>query len=693
MLTVLMATFNGAATLPKVLEGYRRLLPPPGGWRLVVADNGSTDATAQVLDAHAGPLPLRVVAQPRRGKNAALNAALDLALREPGGPDELFVLTDDDATPAPHWLLRLAQAAAAQPDVTMFGGAIVPDWAVEPPPWIERLVPLGLTFGITPPDQADGPVFPGLIWGANMALRRGLFEDGLRFDETIGPTAGAYAMGSETQLTRRLADAGHRAWFCAGARVAHHIRAHQLALPWILQRAYRFGRGKFRQDCPGVFPELFGVPRWMLGRWLREAAGLVGARLRSDADALFGRRWELAYLRGYFHEAWRAPPPARRVLITSYSGELGGMELRMAQEAQFLKAAGIDAVLGIRTFPGSADWAAQLRARRVPVAEFAPPPVFEQWRWRRLNRWRAQLWSARALRRQRPDLVHVAFCWNAYGATALWLAHRCALPAVVSVHNTFPPGDVSAWHRPLLRDAFRTVRGVYGATEPALRHFLALYRDYLPDGVRLAVIPNCVDTARFRPSPTLRDATRQSLGLPAEALVLGSVARLSPQKRPEALVRLLHALRPRFPELYLVLAGSGPLEAAMRHLVDRLGLTERVRFAGFRADVETLLPAFDVHLLLSQREGFGIATIEAMACGVPAVATDIPGNADVLRDSPGGLLVPLDDEPAVTAAVAALLVDPHRRARMGAAGRADVERRFSLPRVQAQVQAFYRDLV
>ncbi|WP_229416194.1 glycosyltransferase family 2 protein [Pseudoduganella armeniaca] len=186
---MLMATFNGAATLPKVLEGYRHLLPPPGGWRLVVADNGSTDATAQVLAAHVGRLPLLTVLEPRRGKNAALNTALALALREPGAPAHLFVFTDDDATPEPAWLLRLAEAAAAQPDCTMFGGAIVPDWAAAPPSWIERLVPLGLTFGITPPQQADGPIFPGLIWGANMALRRGLFEAGLRFDETIGPTA------------------------------------------------------------------------------------------------------------------------------------------------------------------------------------------------------------------------------------------------------------------------------------------------------------------------------------------------------------------------------------------------------------------------------------------------------------------------------------------------------------------------
>jgi glycosyltransferase involved in cell wall biosynthesis len=127
------------------------------------------------------------------------------------------------------------------------------------------------------------------------------------------------------------------------------------------------------------------------------------------------------------------------------------------------------------------------------------------------------------------------------------------------------------------------------------------------------------------------------------------------QKRPEALVTLLYRLHAGFPNLYLLLAGSGPLERAVRHLAVALGVERYVIFAGFQERVEELIPALDLHLLLSQREGFGIATIEAMACGVPAVASNVPGNTDVLTGSEGGVLVPLEDEEAVARTVAALL--------------------------------------
>lgn len=694
MLTVLMATFNGAATLPKVLEAYCMLIPPPGGWRVVIADNGSDDCTRTLIAQYSTRLPLSYLFEPRRGKNVALNAAVAVALAgdDPAG---LFVFTDDDATPDPDWLLRLAEAAQDQADYDIFGGAIVADWGVPPPCWIERLVPLGLTFGVTSADMLEGPVFPGLVWGANMAIRRQLFDEGLRFDESIGPTAGAYAMGSETQLTRRLADAGHRAWFCPGARVAHYIRPHQLTADWVLQRAHRFGRGRYRQECPGRFRELLGVPRWMFSRSAAELLGLAGAWLRGNADSAFLRRWELAYLRGYIYEAWRGAKPVGRgrVLITSYSGEMGGMELRMEQEAHFLRATGYDPLLAIRPFPRSASWMKKLRERRLPATHFAPPPVLEQWDWRRVNKLKALLASTRTLRSFKADLVHVAFCWNTYGGTALWLAGRCGLPAVVSVHNTFPPCEFGRWHHPLLRQAFAAVRGIYGVTESALQRFLALYRPYLRHDVRLAVIPNCVDTARFRPSTDLRDAARRRWGLPLDALVIGSVARLSPQKRPEALVALLQALRAEFPTLYLLLAGTGPLEMAVRAQVAALGLERFVVFTGYQERVEELMPALDVHLLLSHREGFGIATIEAMACGIPVVATDVPGNADVLSGAAGGLLVPLDDDRAAAKAVATLLADPGRRAWMGEQGRAEAISRFSVERVKSMVQDFYAGLL
>lgn len=689
-----MATRNGAATLPQVLDAYCRLSAPPDGWRLLIVDNGSTDGSDAVIASYAGRLPLRCLREPVAGKNRALNRALEAALAEPEADDALYIFTDDDATPQADWLLQWQVCARAYPSDSVFGGAILPDWAEPPPSWLLPLVPTGLTYGLTSPSLPDGPVFPGLVWGANMAVRRAAFAAGQRFDVGVGPNGGDYAMGSETELTRRLGAAGYRARFYSGARVSHHIRRHQVEVGYILQKAWRFGRGKYRQEVRGRFPELWGVPRWMLLRCVQEAAAWARAAMLGDAARKFSHRWELAFLRGYFYEAWRGMPPIRKtVLVTSHSGELGGMELRMAQEVRYLQAAGRAAVLALRRFDGLIAWTQRLAREQVTVAEFNAPLFFEgAWRWRHARRWQARWLASGRLRAFKADLVHVAFCWTTYGASLLWLAWHCGLPTVVSVHNAFPAVSFTAWHERLLRQAFASVHGVYAVSGSALAHFLAIYRPYLPPAARLAVIPNPVDVGLFRPSLALRLQARKRLQVPQQALLIGVVARLSPQKRPELAIDLLARLRGRFPDLYLVLAGSGPLEATLRAQAERLGVTPWVIFTGFIDDVHELMPALDLHLLMSRNEGFGIATVEAMACGVPAVATDVPGSADILRGCAGGMLIPAQDLDAAATAVGDLLADPARRAEMGRYGRQEAVSRYSTDIIGKQVAAFYDGL-
>lgn len=688
-----MATCNGEQTLSRVLEGYCRLQVPRQAWQLLVVENGSSDGTGELVAGYQDRLPLHLLRSPHPGKNAALNLAVEWALRHDGG-EGLYIFSDDDATPAPDWLVQWEDCVAAHPGYAVFGGAIQPDWAEAPPEWLPRLVPTGLTFGLTAPDLPDGPVFPGLVWGANMAVRRAVFAAGYRYDTAIGPNGCAYAMGGETELTRRLALAGYPAWFCPKARVGHYIRRHQLTAAYVLDKAWRFGRGKYRQDRPGTFPEWYGVPRWMLMRYTLECLGYLRALLTGAGDRLFRRRWELAYLRGYFAEARLGRRDmGRQVLITSYSGELGGMEMRMAQEVRYLRQAGADGSLALRRFAGIDAWSRQLAREQITVAEFDPPQFFEQWAWRRWNLLRARLWAARRLRAFRADLVHVAWCWTNYGASVLWLARYCRLPAVVSVHNAFPAAEISAWHRPLLRQAFDGVRGVYAVSQSALEHFMAIYRPYLQASTRVAVIPNCVDTDRFKPGEALRETARSALGLPDNALVIGAAARLSEQKRPMMLLELFILLRQRYPRLHLLIAGSGPLEAELKEKVRLAGLAPYVVFTGFVAAIETVLPALDLHILMSRNEGFGIATIEAMACGVPVVATDVPGSADILRDSQGGVLVPAHDLDAASAIVAGLLDDPERRRSMGQLARDEAVSRYSCTVVGKQVLAFYDQLI
>lgn len=299
MLTVVMATCNGATTLPKVLSAYCQLQTPAGGWSLIVVDDGSVDDTSKILERYKGQLPLKTLRQKRSGKNAALNLALQHVLADQ--ETELVVFTDDDATPQPDWLIRLAECAVAQPEFAIFGGRIVPDWGAKPDEWILRLVPLGITYAIT--EATDGPVDPRFIWGANMAVRRSVFDAGHRFNTAIGPSGKAYAMGSETEFSRRMTAAGYRTWFCHSAVIGHYIRPEQLTEEFALARSYRFGRGARAQASDDSVVTVAGIPRWMLGKYLRELLGAIRAWITQDKDTLFRKRWELRYLRGYFYEA------------------------------------------------------------------------------------------------------------------------------------------------------------------------------------------------------------------------------------------------------------------------------------------------------------------------------------------------------------------------------------------------------
>ena len=126
-----------------------------------------------------------------------------------------------------------------------------------------------------------------------MALRRRVFDRGYQFDPDVGPSSGNYAMGSETDLTVRLAEAGFKAWFCPDAIVHHYIRAYQLDRKWILGRAVRFGRGTYRRklmrqtETPTLW---FGVPRYLYRQ--------IGATALSYSWSTVFRRQQS------FHERW-----------------------------------------------------------------------------------------------------------------------------------------------------------------------------------------------------------------------------------------------------------------------------------------------------------------------------------------------------------------------------------------------------
>jgi glycosyltransferase involved in cell wall biosynthesis len=272
---------------------------------------------------------------------------------------------------------------------------------------------------------------------------------------------------------------------------------------------------------------------------------------------------------------------------------------------------------------------------------------------------------ARELKRLQPDLVHVHSRRGAdiYGGLA---AARAGIPAVITrrVDSAEPAALARIKYRP-----YRAVIALSRAIERQLRA-AGVAAD------RLALIRSAVDTQRYRPDDAARARVRAAFDLPAGALVVGVVAQLIPRKRHSWLFATLPELLVEFPQLKVLCFGRGPLEPRLRREVVERGLIKNVVLTGFRADLPALLPGLDVLVHPAEREGLGVALLEAASAGVPVVASDVGGVSDVVVAGETGMLVPHDDVVAFGRALAALLASPDARRRLGVAARRHLERRY-----------------
>jgi glycosyltransferase involved in cell wall biosynthesis len=192
--------------------------------------------------------------------------------------------------------------------------------------------------------------------------------------------------------------------------------------------------------------------------------------------------------------------------------------------------------------------------------------------------------------------------------------------------------------------------------------------------------------------PLGREGVRAELGIPKDALVVGSVANFKAAKDHATLLRAAAQVRQAVPSVRFVLVGQGPLEAETRRLAGRLGLDGTVVFTGFRTDAARLMAGFDAFALSSTYEGLPIALIEAMAVGCPAVVTRVGGTPEVVADAVQGYLVPPRDPAALAAGLIRLLGDRSLRARMGAAA-AERAQDFDIRKAVRRMEQVYARLL
>lgn len=377
-----------------------------------------------------------------------------------------------------------------------------------------------------------------------------------------------------------------------------------------------------------------------------------------------------------------------RVLYVINGLGTGGAERSLSEMLPGLVARGVQPRI-VCLHPRREGVEAEVRRQGVPVDVFPGPlPA----RVRRLRRLIAE---------ERPDLVHTAiFEANLTGGLA---AARSGRPVLMSLVNT--PYETARLQDPHIRPlGLRAARVVDAWMSHRLaRHFHAITEAVKNAAVRtLRISPERITVVERGRSPLRlgapgeerRRQVRWQLGIPAEDHVLITVGRQEYQKGHRYLLQALSLLLPARPRLRLLLAGrSGYATEELTRLHGAFGLKDRVWFLGHREDVPDLLAAADLFVFPSLWEGLGGAVIEAMALGLPVVASDIPALREVVAAGHNADLVPPGSPGELARAIGALLDDPGRAAVWGARGRQIFEMRFTLDRCTARMADLYAKVV
>jgi glycosyltransferase involved in cell wall biosynthesis len=338
-----------------------------------------------------------------------------------------------------------------------------------------------------------------------------------------------------------------------------------------------------------------------------------------------------------------------RILHVMASRANGGAETYSADMMESLHRAGIDQVAVI---PRASMHHARLEAAGVRLGSQVLDARLGLVRWRRL---------AALIEKEKPDLVH---CWMRRAAS---LMPRLDVPVIGWFGGYYDPAR------------FRPCSHFVGVTPGIVAHMVA-------NGV-------ASERAHYVPTfPTIDDGPavdRAVLGAPGAATALLALSRLHEKKGLDVLLRALVDL----PGCVAWIAGDGPLEADLKGLAAKLGVADRARFLGWRSDRGALLKAADICVLPSRYEPFGTVMLEAWATGVPLVAAASQGPKDLIADGDNGLLVPIDDAPALARAVRRIQGDAALRAHLIERGRADYQQGYTREAVTARMLSLYRQII
>jgi glycosyltransferase involved in cell wall biosynthesis len=288
----------------------------------------------------------------------------------------------------------------------------------------------------------------------------------------------------------------------------------------------------------------------------------------------------------------------------------------------------------------------------------------------------------RLVRTEQYDLVH--FHTARAHALSPWLS-GLNIHSVVTRRMDYP--IKSGWlTRRLYTRCVDVVVAISGGVRAAL----------LAGGISAAhihLIPSGIDTARFTPDPSVRSQTRTALGMTEQDIIVLSVGALTERKNHQTLLQAAHTIQPRGHQLRYLICGDGPLRAVLEKEVQALDLTSVVYFTGFCSDVIPYLAAADIFVHVPTWEGLGIAVIEALAAGLPVIASRVGGIPELIDDHTRGVLVPPQDSNALADALDSLVCNRAWAKTLGRAGQHVARTRFDVTVMAEANLTLYRELL
>jgi len=299
---------------------------------------------------------------------------------------------------------------------------------------------------------------------------------------------------------------------------------------------------------------------------------------------------------------------------------------------------------------------------------------------------------ARLIKRGGYTIVHTHS--SKAGIVGRWAAKLAGVPVIVHTVHGWAHHDRQHW---LTRAYYILMEKVTLPITDKLIVVSALNIEKgLQDGIGklddYVVIRSGIELDRFGQPQVPRDEMRKRLGIPLDAPVIGSVTRLSPQKAPLDFVRAAGLVAKARPDAYFVMVGDGGMRPEVEALAAEVGIKDHLILTGLRRDVPELMATFDIFALSSLWEGLPRVLPQAMATGLPLVATATDGSVEAVVDGVNGLLVPPGEPEKLGQALLRLLNDPALARRMGEAGRERVAE-FSDRRMVEQIAALYRELL